>query len=123
METEKMKNNNRNEALLQKMIKNVAELPEEGDFQTIEEEIENTDDSVNLTHFALRVIKLPKWMENSDLERYMEMAAYKLPCPYMSTRAVLFGRKPELLAKLDEEQLVQQLLGMIPKLADDLRDF
>ena len=121
-------NNNRNEALLQKMIMDVrrrvaAELPDEGDFQTIEEAFDNTDDSVNLTRIALRVIKLPKWMEDSNVERCMELAGYKYPSPYMSTRSVKFGRKPELLAKLEEEQLVQQLLVIIPKLADDLQDF
>ena len=121
-------NNNRNEALLHKLVKDVrrrvaAELPDEGDFQTIEEAFDNTDDSVNLTHIALRVIKLPKWMEDSNVERCMELAGYKYPSPYMSTRSVIYGRKSDLLAKLDEEQLVQQLLDTIPKLADDLRDF
>ena len=121
-------NNNRNEALLQKMIMDVrrrvaAELPDEGEFQTIEEAFDNTDDSVKLTQIALRVIKLPKWMEDSNVERCMELAGYKYPSPYMSTRSVKFGRKPELLAKLDEEQLIQQLLDTIPKLADDLQDF
>ena len=128
METEIIMNNNRNEALLQKMIMDVRrrvaiEMPDEGDFQTIEEAFENTDDSVNLTHISLRVVMLPKRMEDSDVERYMELAGYKYPSPYMSTRSVIFGRKPEILAKLDEEQLVQQLLYLIPKLADDLQDF
>ena len=125
---EKSINTNRNEALLHKMIMDIrhrvaAELPEEGDFQTIEEAFDNTDDSVKLTQIALRVIKLPKWMEDSNVERCMELAGYKYPSPYMSTRSVIYGRKPDLLAKLDEEQLVQQLLDKIPKLADDLQDF
>lgn len=121
-------NSNRNEALLHKMIMDVRrrvadEMPDEGDFQTIEEAFDNTDDSVNLTQIALRVIKLPKWMGDSNVERCMEIAGYKYPSPYMSTRSVIYGRKPDLLAKLDEEQLVQQLLDTIPKLADDLQDF
>lgn len=125
---EKSINTNRNEALLHKMIMDIrhrvaAELPEEGDFQTIEEAFDNTDDSVKLTQIALRVIKLPKWMEDSNVERCMELAGYKYPSPYMSTRSVIYGRKPDLLAKLDEAQLVQQLLDKIPKLADDLQDF
>ena len=125
---EKSINTNRNEALLHKMIMDIrhrvaAELPEEGDFQTIEEAFDNTDDSVKLTQIALRVIKLPKWMEDSNVERCMELAGYKYPSPYMSTRSVIYGRKPDLLAKLDEEQLVQQLLDKIHKLADDLQDF
>ena len=125
---ENVLNTNKNEALLHKMIMDIrhrvsAELPDEGDFQTIEEAFDNTDDSVNLTQIALRVIKLPKWMEDSNVERCMELAGYKYPSPYMSTRSVKFGRKPELLAKLDEEQLMQQLLDTIPKLADDLQDF
>lgn len=125
---ENVLNTNKNEALLHKLIMDVrrrvaAELPDEGDFQTIEEAFDNTDDSVNLTQIALRVIKLPKWMEDSNVERCMELAGYKYPSPYMSTRSVIYGRKPDLLAKLDEEQLVQQFLDIIPKLADDLRDF
>lgn len=125
---EKSINNNRNEALLHKMIMDVrrrvaSEMPDEGDFQTIEEAFDNTDDSVKLTQIALRVIKLPKWMEDSNVERCMELAGYKYPSPYMSTRSVIYGRKTDRLAKLDEEQLVQQLLDKIPKLADDLQDF
>lgn len=121
-------NKNRNEALLHQMIKDFRrrvadEMPDKGDFQTIEEEFENTDVSVNLTQIALRVITLPKWMEDSDVERCMELAGYKYPSPYMSTRSVIYGRKHDLLAKLDDKQLVQQLLDIIPKLADDLRDF
>ena len=98
------------------------EVPESGDFKVVFEDFENSDVRWDVTHVALMVEALPKGLEDADVVRNLQLAVYRLPCPYMSTWTILFGTKKQILAKLDEDDLPRQLLDKLPGLAGNLDD-
>ena len=116
-----------NDIMLRKIVaavrrRVVEEVPERGDFKAVEERFENRDVCLRLTHISLSVEAVPKGFEDDDEKRFLDLRGYDFPCHYMSSRSVLYGNKQDILAKLDDENLIDELLEKLPKLAEDLSD-
>ena len=96
------------------------QVPEEGDFKPVYEEFENQDKIINLTHLKLKVT--PVKVKGCEQVRYLELAAFNIPCPYMAERVIKRGSKQEILDALDSDDLPSDIFRLIPKLESDLAD-
>lgn len=97
-----------------------AQVPEEGGFKTVYEEFENPDTTINLTHLKLKVT--PVKVKGCEQVRYLELAAYNFPNPYMAERVIKRGSKQDILDALISKELPADILRRIPKLESDLED-
>lgn len=101
----------------------VSEVPEFGEFEIVHEEFKNLDTSIEVTDIMLKVTKPPIGLEGNERERYLELVLYNLPTnPYKNESVVGFGLKKDILAKLDQEELVNTIMRKIPQMARDLND-
>ena len=116
---------NINESLIRQMIAAMRrrvqeEVPDEGDFDTIFEMIENTDDFLyGITDIDLSVKSIPKHLEDSDSMRMLLVGVYN-GSPYMCDNCLAYGDKQKILATLDDPTLPQNILSRLPKMASDL---
>ena len=116
---------NNNESLIRQMIAAMRrrvqeEVPDEGDFDTIFEMIENTDDFLyGITDIDLSVKSIPKHLEDSDTMRMLLVGVYN-GSPYMCDNCLAYGDKQKILATLDDPTLPQNILSRLPKMASDL---
>ena len=116
---------NINESLIRQMIATMRrrvqeEVPDEGDFDTIFEMIENTDDFLyGITDIDLSVKSIPKHLEDSDTMRMLLVGVYN-GSPYMCDNCLAYGDKQKILATLDDPTLPQNILSRLPKMASDL---
>ena len=97
-----------------------TQVPDEGNFKTVYEEFENPDTTINLTHLKLKVT--PVKVKGCEQVRYLELAAYNFPNPYMAERVIKCGSKQEILDVLYSDELLSDILRRIPKLEEDLED-
>ena len=109
--------------LLQKMIvslrKQVEEkVPEAGAFPVVYEREDVSAMMVGLSHLILKVshVALP----GSEDERFLELGAVNYPSPYGAETVVGYGKTKDILARLQDDTLLDVLIEKVPKLADDV---
>ena len=97
------------------------EVPEYGEFKSVYEEFKNTDNKLrNVTEFKLRITKPPKNIEGNETMRYLELAAYNSPSPYVAERVICAGSKDEILKELKNPDLYEKIKEKCIKLSDDM---
>jgi hypothetical protein len=116
------------EQLIRKMIRDLRELvdenvPDVGRFDIVYTEFKNNDKGFGVTDWMLKVTQPPKEIEATERKRYLELVAYNVPSPYIAESVICYGNKKDILAcLLQEEALVAQIKGKMPRLARDLDD-
>ena len=111
------------ETILKKMIEDlrkqvVEKVPEKGLFDVVYEEYKNTDKRLNLSHILLKVSNTG--VKGSEDKRYLEVAVLNYPHPYGGESVVRLGSTQEILAKLQEANLAEELQKTIHRLERDL---
>ena len=112
--------------LVQNMISELREkteksVPEVGEFKIVYTEFHNPDPKLEVTDFILKVTKPPKSVTGHERRRYLEFVAYNVPSPYICEKVIAAGEKHEILAALDDANLPQRLIDLIPQMERDLR--
>ena len=113
--------------LIKKMVADLLaraerEVPEDGDFKIVYEQFQNPDKNLIATDFMLKITKPPKNIEGHEKKRYLELVAYNLPSPYIAEKVIGRGSKEEILAKLKEDGLCEQIKEKLIGLSKDLED-
>lgn len=113
------------EELIRKMIadlrKQVAEkVPEVGEFPVVYERYENPDKSLDLSHIILKVSDVS--VKGSEDKRYLEIAVVNYPSPYGSESVVGYGTTQDILDRLQEEALANDIVKKIHKMERELED-
>ena len=108
---------NKLEELLKKMISNLLKqveekVPEKGAFPVVYEREDVTEMKIGLSHLILKVSNVP--LEDSKDERYLELAAVNYPSPYGAESVVGFGYTKDILARLQEDGLLEVLMKKVP---------
>ena len=101
----------------------LEKVPDEGEFEMVHETIENPNPNWHLSHIRLKVSNIPEKIKECGGKRFLDVVVFNQPYnPYMCERAVGFGNKQDILRCLDEPELVQKILDVIPQLESDLND-
>ena len=102
--------------LLEKMIAGLrkqveVKVPEKGAFPVVYEREDVSAMKIGLSHLILKVshVGLP----GSEDERFLELGAVNHPNPYG-------GKTQDILARLQDDALLEVLMEKVPKLADDI---
>lgn len=109
--------------LLQKMIigllKQVEEkVPEAGAFPVVYEREDVSTMNIGLSHLILKVTHVA--LRGSEDERFLELGAVNHPNPYGAETVVGYGKTKDILARLQDDTLLEVLMDKVPKLADDV---
>lgn len=112
--------------LVQNMISELREkteriVPEVGEFKIVYTEFHNPNPNLEVTDFILKVTKPPRSVTGHERRRYLEFVAYNVPSPYICEKVIAAGEKHEILAALDDTNLPQRLIDLIPQMERDLR--
>ena len=109
--------------LLERMIvglrKQVEEkVPEKGEFPVVYEREDVTSMRIGLSHIILKVS--PVGVKGREDERYLELGAVNHPSPYGAETVVGLGKTQDILARLQDDALLEVLMEKVPKLAADV---
>ena len=109
--------------LLEKMIvglrKQVEEkVPEKGAFPLVYEREDVTERKIGLSHLILKVTGVS--LKGCEDERLLEFGAVNYPNPYGAECAFGCGSTQDILARLKDEKLLDELLEKIPRFAEDI---
>lgn len=109
--------------ILEKMVselrKQVEEkVPEKGEFPVVFEREEVSDMKIGLSHLILKVTGVG--LDGHEDERYLELGAVNYPSPYGAESVMAFGSTQKILSRLQDPQLVDELMAKTKKLADDI---
>lgn len=115
------------EELLKKSLKKIhsraeREVPEFGDFKTVEETFENSDKSISATNYSITITKTPKNIENNEKLRDVVITAYSNPSVYKAQRLIAVGEKEDILKKLTSKEFLQEIKEAAQSLSKSLED-
>ncbi|MCQ2738728.1 MAG: hypothetical protein MJ237_00715 [bacterium] len=98
------------------------EVPEYGDFSPVFETFKNPDNTLCATDFLIQISKPPKTVENHQTIRNFELVAYNFPSPYKISTILKTGTKEELMQKLQNENIYEEIESRLKSIAKDLKD-
>jgi hypothetical protein len=101
-------------------IRAEREVPEYGDFANVFEHFVNPDVSIGASDFIIRIVKPGKTIANHEKIRNLEIVAYNFPSPYKASMILATGTKNELLEKLKDEKLYEEIEEGLKTLSKDL---
>ena len=96
------------------------EVPEYGDFISVYERFSNPNKDLKVSDFVIKIVKPPQNIANNEKIRNLEIVAYNLPSSYKASAIIATGTKDELLKKLDEDNICQEIEQALKSLAKDL---
>ena len=109
--------------MVEELVGKSSEIPEQDDFKIVYTEFKPTDKDLCITDVLLAVIPVPGHLDSSGRERYLELRAYKLPCPYKATRILKKGTKEEIMNCLRQQtEVCEKIEKAIPELDLNLWD-
>lgn len=103
------------EVLKQRMKK---EVPEYGDFETVEQSIQNTNKNYCADIFALELVQPPKGVEGRETKRGLKVVAYNDKAGMEILMAV--GTNKNILDKLKDDEFLQSLTEAMEKVDNEL---
>lgn len=107
--------------LVNELIKRASkEVPDHGDFDTVEVLLPNTDKKLCVDTYALEFMQPPKGVENRETKRGLKIVGYKGEVGMEILKEV--GTKDALIEKLSDELFIGELVECAFKLNDSLRD-
>lgn len=105
------------DALIEGLIARANEIPEKGDSVFVYNKIDASEIYGEGWCFALNV----RWVK--DLHEYfMELAAYNFPDPYKCDLLVGMGTKQDILNRLRDPNLAEEIAKEIPNLKQNLEE-
>lgn len=109
--------------LLEKMIvglrRQVEEkVPDKGEFPVVYEREDVKKMVSGLSHLILKVSSVN--VKGAEDKRYLELGAVNYPNPYGAESVVGLGSTQEVLALLNDDKLVDNLLERIPRLVNSI---
>ena len=109
--------------MIQDLLKQVLEkVPKKGSFPVVYERYENPDKRYNLTYIILKVSAVPSQVDETETERYLEIAAVWYPHAYGAEKVVGFGTTEDIIKRLQETELFGKVMDSIPLLAHSIQD-
>jgi hypothetical protein len=101
------------------MLRRLVEqkVPEKGEFPEVYVRETVFGMNIGLSHLILKVTHL----KDSENERYLEIAGVNDPYPYGAESVLGCGTKQNILAQLQEDGLVYELMQKVEKLAEDIK--
>lgn len=110
--------------LLEKMIvglrKQVEEkVPPKGLFPVVYEREDVSDMHIGLSHLILKVTNVG--VRGHEDRRYLELGAVNHPSPYGAECVMCIGSTQDILARLQDTKLLDDLLKKVPKLIADIK--
>lgn len=109
--------------MIQDLLKQVLEkVPKKGSFPVVYERYENPDKRYNLTYIILKVSAVPSQVDETETERYLEIAAVWYPHAYGAEKVVGFGTTEDIIKRLQETELFDKVMDSIPLLAHSIQD-
>ena len=107
--------------LVNELIKRASkEVPDHGDFDTVEILLPNTDKKLCVDTYALEFMQPPKGVENRNTIRGLKIVGYKGEVGMEILMGV--GTKDILIDMLYDESFIDDLIECAFKLNDRLRD-
>lgn len=107
--------------LVNELIKRASkEVPDQGDFDTVEVLLPNTDEKLCVETYGLEFMQPPKGVENRDTKRGIKIVGYKGEVGVEILMGV--GTKDNLIEMLNDESFIDDLVECAFKLNDSLRD-
>ena len=107
--------------LVNELIKRASkEVPDHGDFDTVEVLLPNTDKKLCVDTYALEFMQPPKGVEDRETKRGLKIVGYKGEEGMEILKEV--GTKDALIEKLSDELFIGELVECAFKLNDSLRD-
>lgn len=109
--------------LLERMISGLRQqveekVPEKGIFPMVYEREEVSGKYFGLSHLILKVTNVG--VPGREDKRYLELGAVNHPFPYGAECVMGYGSTQDILTRLYDGQLVDDLLEKVKKLADDI---
>ena len=109
--------------LLEKMIvglrKQVEEkVPPKGIFPVVYEREDVSDMHIGLSHLILEVTNVG--VPGHEDKRYLELGAVNHPSPYGAGCVMGYGSTQDILTRLQDVQLLDDLIKKVPKLIEDI---
>lgn len=107
--------------LVNELIKRASkEVPDHGDFDTVEVILPNTDKKLCVDTYGLEFMQPPIGVENRDTKRGIKIVGYKGEVGVGILKGV--GTKDILIDMLNDELFIDELVKCAFKLNDSLRD-
>lgn len=98
-------------------------VPEHGnEFKVVYSRLHVEDWGYNLTDIVLAIEPVPKCIPDREDDRYIVLAAYRLPLEYKLSRILKVGSKQELMECLQCKELQERILAALPQMAENLDD-
>ena len=109
--------------LLEKMVlglrKQVSEkVPQQGLFNVVYEREDVKELHIGLSHLILKVSNVG--VKGSEDKRYLELGAVNYPSPYGAESVMGIGFTQDILARLQEDSLLDDLVRKTHDLAEDI---
>ena len=109
--------------LLEKMIvglrKQVEEkVPPKGIFPVVYEREDVSDMHIGLSHLILEVTNVG--VPGHEDKRYLELGAVNHPSPYGAGCVMGYGSTQDILTRLQDDQLLDDMMKKVPKLIEDI---
>ena len=109
--------------LLEKMIiglrKQVAEkVPKEGSFPVVYEREDVSDMKIGLSHLIFKVTSVD--LKDSKDKRFLELGAVNHPSPYGAECVIGYGSTQDIMNRLQDDGLLNELLKKVPRLIEDV---
>ena len=93
-------------------------VPDKGAFQGVYEREEVTELVIGLSHLILKVINVG--VPGHEDMRYLDFGAVKYPEAYGTVSTVGFGDTQDIIAKLQEDGLVDKLMKKVPEFVEEI---
>ena len=98
------------------------EVPEYGSFRNVSEKFKNTDKNLVADEFKLEIFQPPKGVENYEKKRALKFSASKPNCDSTMEILIESGSKEDILAKLRDGSLINELKRQTENLSYHLED-
>ncbi len=110
-------------ALLEKMIQNLRKqveekVPEMGRFDVVYEREDVKDLHIGLSHLILKVSNVG--VKGCEDKRYLQLGAVNYPSPYGAESVMGYGSTQDILTRLQEDSLLDDLVRKTHDLEEDI---
>ena len=93
-------------------------VPEKGVFPIVYEREDVSELKIGLSHLFLKVTN--EGLSGSDDKRYLEFGAVNYPSLYGVESVMGYGTTKDILARLKDDQLLDDMMKKVPKFAEDI---
>lgn len=92
--------------------------PDKGVFTVVYEREDVSELKIGLSHLILKVTNVG--VPGHEDKRYLELGAVNYPSPYGAGCVMGYGTTQDILVRLQDVQLLEDLMKKVPKLIEDI---